>query len=95
MSRVPNPCVGNSLLEKLRNNPEAIECGDREFPLTGKQWMMAVATMKEAADEIELLQNEAEETLAMLEKATNSVRRPLGERVALKKIVSFLKGNRK
>lgn len=95
MSMIPDPCFGSSLIERLRNNPEAIECGEKEFPLTGKQWMRAVATMREAADEIELLQNEAKETLSLLEKATHSVRRPLKERVGLKRIVAILNGNRK
>lgn len=95
MSKIPDPCFGKSLLEKLRNNPEAIECGEREFPLTGKQWMMAVATMREAADEIELLQNESKETTRLLEEATKGVRRPLGEREGLNKIIAIIRGWRK
>ncbi len=57
--------------------------------------MRAVATMKEAADEIELLQNEAVRTIDLLEEATKGVRRPLSERKLINKVIAIIRGYRK
>lgn len=95
MINKPDPIFyAGNLVERLRVGLEPIDM-DGDFTLTAKQYMNMVHTMREGADEIELLRDEAKQTLTELEKAAEGVRRPLHERAGLTRIVSILKGTRR
>jgi hypothetical protein len=95
MSNKPDPIFyAGNLVERLRVGLEPINM-QGDFTLTSKQYMNMVHTMREGADEIELLQKEAKETLRLLEDATRGVRRPISERQGLNKVIAIIRGWRK